>query len=464
MADTPRDVVRRARVDVAVFAETLLGESLWPHQLEVARSEARHRVICSGRQAGKSRTLAVLALHEAFGSSDRRVLLLSAGESAARDLLGECARLSSGRLLAGSVVDESKAQITLTNGSTIRSVPASERQVRGQSVDLLVLDEACWIEDALWTAARFTIIARPGSRVVMASTPFGRSDGFFAVAWRAGQHDEEGFESFHWPSTVSPLVDEELLEQWRRTTSDREFRREVEAEWPESAGAYFSDEELAEATGVYGLVAPEDADGLAVGGGVDWGFSPDSSALVLLASDPDELVDGKPLVWLPWVEEFVRVPYADVIGRICEVGGEGRYRLGTLVSEQNGVGQMPTQELRRMRVAGRVEGVHTSAASKENAFGALKMLAQQGRIAFPRHPGLLRQLGALEFETTESGTVRIAVPEHRGHDDLAMALCLAVESDSEYSGRKTGRGLMRFRGSAPPSRADRAIDRFLAGP
>ncbi len=40
--------------------------------------------------------------------------------------------------------------------------------------------------------------------------------------------------------------------------------------------------------------------------------------------------------------------------------------------------------------------------------------------------GSCPQLTALEFETTESGTIRIAVPERAGNDDLAMALFLAA--------------------------------------
>jgi hypothetical protein len=43
------------------------------------------------------------------------------------------------------------------------------------------------MDDDLWTAAKFTVIARPDSRIVMASTPWGRQDRFFAVTYRAGQ-------------------------------------------------------------------------------------------------------------------------------------------------------------------------------------------------------------------------------------------------------------------------------------
>ena len=70
--------------------------------------------------------------------------------------------------------------------------------------------------------------------------------------------------------------------------------------------------------------------------------------------------------------------------------------------------------------------VSTTAVSKQDGFGRLKVLLSQGRLALPRHPRLLGQLSALEFEERESGAVRIEVPQRAGHDDLAMALCLSV--------------------------------------
>jgi hypothetical protein len=89
-----------------------------------------------------------------------------------------------------------------------------------------------------------------------------------------------------------------------------------------------------------------------------------------------------------------------------------------------------------------VAGVHTDARSKETAFGTLKFLMQQGRLFLPRHPVLLRQLSALEYAERDGGTIHIAVPERAGHDDLAMALCLAAHTDGGLVRRRRG---LRFR-------------------
>jgi hypothetical protein len=427
-----RDLVRRVRADVALFARELLGQPLWAHQQAVVESDARHRVICSGRQAGKSTILAIIALHTAFTTPGAFTLVISAGEQAARDLLAMCSVLaSSSPLLAGSIVDDNKSEILLTNGSKIRSIPQSQRQARGPSVDLLVLDEACWIDEGVWTAAKFTAIARPESRIVMASTPWGRQDRFFAVAYRAGLSHVAGFESFHWPSTVSPLVDATLLAQWEATDPERVFKAEVLAQWVDDAGCYFTSAELQAAVRDYALIEPHMARGMRCVGGVDWGFSRDASTLVVLAPVGRERAvefgcDASAL-FLPYLSEGVGVRYGDWVDKVARVAGG--YRFKRIVSECNGVGAMPSQEL-AAKVGWRVvEPVHTTAALKEDAFGRIKVLLQQGRLILPRHPALLLQLNALEYEQSDSGVLKISVPERRGHDDLAMGLALALRAD-----------------------------------
>lgn len=451
-----RATLTAARADPSVFADALIGEPLWPHQAEVLGSPARFRCVLAGRQCGKSRALAVAALHAAYRAPGQRVLILSAGEMAAKRLLAEIAGLASAPLLRGSVVDEGRALVQLSNGSSIVSAPASEKQIRGATVDLLVLDEACQIDEAIWTAARFTILARPGSRVLMASTPYGRQDRFFAVAWRAGERGEVGHASWRWPSTVSPLVDRELLALWRASSlSEREYRQEVLAEWVDEAGSYFPSAELEAVVADYELLPPARAQRDMVVGGCDFGFAQDANAVVLLGVLDDgrlndELHPHSRVFFVPWLEEHFGMPYSRFADLVIGLGAEGDGGSGFYIryclAELNGPG---TPVVQQMRVAaharwGRrsgIVGVNTSATWKENGYGMLRLLIQQGRLILPRHPGLLRQLNNLEFSTSDSGHLRIAVPERLGHDDLGMSLCQAASAvQQKPTGRWADRG------------------------
>jgi phage FluMu gp28-like protein len=371
----------------------------------------------------------LLALWTAFCAPERRVLIMSAGDDAAKDLLAQCVALANSPLLRGAVLDESASRLVLSNGSIIESVPASMRRVRGKVADLLIIDEAAFVEDELWSASQYTVLSRPESRVVLASTPWGRPDRFFAAMYRAGERGEHGIASFHWPSTASPLVDRTLLEMWRTTSPDREYRREVLAEWVDDHGAYFSSEEIAGSVDDTPMVTPENARGMPVWAGVDWGFAKDASALAVMKFERD-------IRRVVWVEERAHMPYAKFVERVAEVGRGYRFR--RVASELNGVGAMPTQELSRRLGSSVVVGVHTTADTKEDGFGRLKMLMQSGRLCLPRHPALLAQLSALEFTERDSGSVHVAVPERAGHDDLAMALCLAAGVMPEQLPRQPG--------------------------
>ena len=442
--------------DIDVFARTLVGHALWPHQLDAARSPARYRVICAGRQVGKSRLLSVLSLHKAFTTAGALVLIVSAGEVAAQRLLEDVAALAQGSpLLRGSVLDESKSQVTLSNGSVIMSVPASQRQIRGWAVDLLIVDEAAFIDPDIWRAAEPAIIARPGSRILLCSTPWGARDHFFRVLWQRGMdRPDEMTAAWHWPSSTSPLVDRGLLEEIRARETDTYYRREYLAEWTDESGAYFTDREIDQAIADYELFTPFHARQVSPFGrqvftaaaGVDWGMARDAQAVVLVAPLDDEgLNEGRDELtyFVPWLEAKYRCGYSDWIDRLIEVAKA--YQLRVVASETNGVGAYPTEDLRKKLwqagLGAHVAPVWTDVRRKQSGFGKIKMLLQRGQLVLPRHPELLKQLRSLEFEQTSGGSLKIAVPERAGHDDLAMALMQAVSCVRPAWAEAGGRGV-----------------------
>jgi hypothetical protein len=425
-------------LDVGVFAERLLNRPLWDHQLELARSPARYRVCCAGRQVGKSTMLAVIALHRAFTRRNSLILLVSAGETASKRLLDEAASMAqSSPLLGGSVLDAIKSQITLSNGSRIVSVPASERQIRGASVDLLVIDEAGFVDQAIWRSAEPAIVAKPGSKVILCSSPWGSADHFFRSLWTRGMDaPDEKVASWHWPSSASPAMDDALLEDIREREDATYFRREFLAEWTDASGAYFSEAELMGAVVDYELTPPEQLANYLIpdqwtptAAGVDWGFRVDANAVALLGLlAPGFCSDRRWRLFIPWMcaeygwdwDAFI-----NYLMKLCRT-----YQVKWVASERNGVGDPPTETLKKRLFADGahtwVKPVWTDVNRKQSGFGRMRMLLQQDRLVLPRHPELLKQLRSLEFEQTTGGSMKISVPERSGHDDLAMATMQAV--------------------------------------
>jgi hypothetical protein len=370
--------------------------------------------------------------------------------------------------LRGSVFDESKSELKLRNGSRIIAVPASSAQIRGWPVDVLIVDEAGFLPSDVWQAAEPAIIARPGSKVVLASSPNGASDHFFRVLWKLGMTaPDDQVRSWHWPSSISPMVDDELLASIEARESPLYFRREYLAEWDDAQGAFFTTEEIDANLADYELIDPPRSVGQPVAGGLDWGQQADANTLVLLGVLSDgELNDKRhptePVFFVAHAQEHYRMPYATFVDRIVDVADEvkGGFDLLYLASETNGVGQAPTDMLIRQlwerqwsqRVRTRVAPVHTDNRRKESMFGTVKLLLQQGRLVLPVHPNLIRQMRSLEFSTTERGNTRIEVPTRLGHDDLVMALgqaasCVRVSVNARPEFAQLGTGDVLITGS-----------------
>lgn len=442
MAELTTAELDAARRDPRVFAQLVLHEPLWEHQHAVVESRARYRVLCAGRRAGKTRVFGVLALHRMFAVPGSRVLMVSAGRTSVVRTHREIAAMARGVLGGSSIEDDQVMTLRLTNGSQLESVTQSVNAVRSADVDLLIIDEAGFVEQTVWESAEPTIGARPGARVLIASTPWRGPGHFFHDLWRQGMDRPDAeVASWHWPSTVSPWVaaNREWLEGMRARSAPDYFEREYLAEWTAASGSFFESAEIDGATrdellvegepGGEEFAAAARAAGL-VSAGVDWGMRRDAHALVTIGALPDLDDRGRVRYAVRHVAERFRMPYEEWIEHLAVVCGPAGFVVSRMVAEVNGVGQMPTSVLERRlwEVTGRqlVEPVSTTARLKEDAFGFARLLLQQGRLELPKHPSLLQQLRGLEFEISDAGNMRIAVPDRVGHDDVAMAFAFAL--------------------------------------
>lgn len=216
----------RLRVDRSAFAEAI-GTPLTTWQTSGLELAKRTTAIAAPRQSGKSRSLTVLGLHRAYGQPNHRVLLVSASDDAAKRLLAAAARIATGSsLLAGSVVDENSSLLVLSNGSELRSVPQSERAVRGWSVDSLLLDEAAQLDDDFVLGACLpTVAARPAARVVLAGSP-GDQSGVFYETHRLGLEGSEHVVAFAWSLEQAGWITPATIAAARESMPPALFERE----------------------------------------------------------------------------------------------------------------------------------------------------------------------------------------------------------------------------------------------
>lgn len=162
-----------------------IGLSPDPWQEQLLRSSAQRQILLCCRQAGKSTSTAVLALHDALYASPALVLLLSPSLRQSQELFRKV--MATYHAIEHRVPStfESALRLELANGSRIVSLPGKEETVRGYSgVSLIIVDEASRVSNELYFSVR-PMLAVSGGRLICLSTPFGKR-GFFFEEWENG--------------------------------------------------------------------------------------------------------------------------------------------------------------------------------------------------------------------------------------------------------------------------------------
>lgn len=166
-----------AALDPVAFAADL-GFDPEPWQARLLRSPARRALVLCARQVGKSTTVGFRALHTAWYSAGRDVLVVSPTQRQSDEFLTKVRSLYRALPGAPRPVRDNDSEIELVNGSRIVSLPGSEGGIRGYSaVKLLILDEASRIEDDVF-ASSLPMVASDGS-ILALSTPWGQRGWFY---------------------------------------------------------------------------------------------------------------------------------------------------------------------------------------------------------------------------------------------------------------------------------------------
>jgi hypothetical protein len=230
-----RDAFALALDPARILTAQGLAPDAWQHDFLACR--ARHILLCCSRGAGKSRATSALALHTALFRPRSLVLLLSRAQRQALELFRYVKEgyRALGRPL--SALRQTTTQIELGNGSRLVALPGREETIRGfQGVNLLILDEAARIPDALYRAVRpMTGTAR--GRTVCLSTPYGRQ-GFFWKSWS----DEGGpWVRFRVPWQSCPRLGADFIAEERRQFGDAWVAQEYECDFAAHEGLVYPD-------------------------------------------------------------------------------------------------------------------------------------------------------------------------------------------------------------------------------
>ncbi len=210
-------------------------------QSDLLRSDAKQMILLCSRQSGKSTVSSILAIHEAIYQPDSLILLLSPSLRQSQELFRKLKDVYN-ELDAPTLpqpIEESALRTEFDNGSRIIALPGKEATIRGFSgVDLLIIDEASRVGDALYQSVR-PMLAVSGGRIILLSTPFGKR-GFFYNEWTDG----EDWRKVKITADECPRIDKEWLKRERQMIGDWWYRQEYMCEFVETTDSVFSYDDI----------------------------------------------------------------------------------------------------------------------------------------------------------------------------------------------------------------------------
>jgi hypothetical protein len=223
----------RLALDPVAFAHAA-GLTPDPWQVAVLRSESKRLLLNCSRQSGKTTTVAALALHRALYAPRSFCLIFAPSLDQSLEFFRRVADLVHG--LGLETVDPEglrKTGLDLKNGSRIEARPGSERTSRGRTADLIAIDEAARVEDALYFSLR-PMLAVTGGSLIMLSTPAGKRGAFYD-AWHTGA----GWERYRVSAKECPRISEAFLEEERASLPSWVYRQEYECSFEETEDQVF---------------------------------------------------------------------------------------------------------------------------------------------------------------------------------------------------------------------------------
>lgn len=427
----------------------LMNFEMWPFQEDMLQKFHENRfVICKmPRQVGKSTTIIAYLIHQLIfrmgeDEADRTNIAILANKGAtARELMGRL-QLAYENLpgwMQQGVVTWNKGNIELENGSKAMAASTSSSAVRGNSFNIIFLDEFAFVPnnqaDQFFNSVYPTISSGKTTKVLMVSTPNGLNK--FYRMWKDAVDKRSTYVpvEVHW--SMVPGRDEKWKEETIRNTSEEQFRQEFETEFIGSSNTLISAAKLRslafsnpieQENGLDIYEKPKEGHAYAIMVDVSRGQGLDYSAFSVIdvTSIPYRQVakyrdnNVAPLLY-PTIIFGVGKKYNDafVLVEISDIGQQVADILHYELEYDNLVKIQSKPKMGQQISAGHIKkiafGLKTSVATKRIGCSNLKTMIESDKLIV-QDPDTIMEL------TTFVAHRESFAAEEGNHDDLAMTL------------------------------------------
>jgi len=181
-----------------------------------------NKILCTGRQVGKSEICGIDAGEWAAANPNANVLIIAPTERQAYALFDKTLDhlfINHKSKIKMGKDKPTKHKITLNNGTLIWCLPAgiSGRGIRFLTVHRLYIDEAAYVEREVWTATT-PMLLTTGGRVILLSTPHG-TEGFFYDVLSNAEQAYDNWTRFH-TNSEKVIREREICKSWSEFQRD----------------------------------------------------------------------------------------------------------------------------------------------------------------------------------------------------------------------------------------------------
>ena len=237
-------------IKIVSLDEGLVPFKMWDFQEKLISNfhENRFNIAKLPRQTGKSTTVISYLLHYALFNDNVKIAILANKAETSRELLSrlQLAYENLPKWMQMGIVAWNKGSMELENGSKIIAASTSSSAVRGNSFNIIFLDEFAFIpnhiSEQFFSSVYPTISSGKTTKVIIISTPQGMN--MFYKLWHDAERGKNGYVPLevHWSQV--PGRDQAWKEETIRNTSPRQFTQEFECEFLGSVDTLISASKL----------------------------------------------------------------------------------------------------------------------------------------------------------------------------------------------------------------------------
>jgi hypothetical protein len=390
------------------------------YQLELLTAPQRFKIAVWNRRSGKSKT----ALNQQISRTQLKkgiyYYILPTYRSAKQTIWDNLIK----EHLPNEIVDkknDSELAIYYKNGSIQRFVGSEDYDKhRGVNAIDVVFDEYSEQKEEIWTAIFQPILRENSGTATFVFTPKGKNH-----AWKLIQtvrDNPEWYISVLGIKDTKTFTEAEIIEI-KANTPQSLFQQEYEVSFIDNAGQYFRR--------IRDNIYKGNLDELPLDGdfqiGVDLAKYNDWTVITPFNLNQFKVYPQDRFNQIDWNLQKARIQVA--YGK-CINSKDGRVKV---CIDATGVGDPVVEDLKKVINIPEAPFNHAfkfTAQSRADILKHLAILLEQDKIRIPNDEGLISELEAFRYEMSESGSLKVKVPEGMT-DDRVMSLALAVYGQSE---------------------------------